>query len=537
MTQKLSPHKVSKMMALFFDGYSQTDIANKLKIDQSTVSLYVSKFKYISEQQGINAAGEEFGIMDQVEALHSLAAELKKAKLTVEEAGVGFKMVQSLQKLGISQEGYKGVLQACTKMKSEGFLNSAVELNKLEHSTGMTYQEIAVKAASTYQELKQTQQDLLAMAGKLKAAKEELADIEEQKKLASQELETRMKNVGVNMKRLELVENLALALKKAGEDDKQLEDYIQRQHLLNEAGMTLGVFVEVLEKAKSPTAKDGGKELLTMLDQYGSLAETINGLRNKVQSLTKEADGLEDKAKLKGELDKDIIKLRAEKASLEACVAESLKQKQILEDIQNKVSLLTKKKVFLESENANLQAHNQQLTEDVQSKKEIVSDLSDLEKKHDAVAAAVKEMEARLKREKRLLDITESFIGLVQSAPSSLAELEKFAAALPGLIDQAKQAKYSPNLLKAHVLEKLTGGTLQVLKCQSCGAGFSVDKPPVVYGYHCPCCGSSSQIVTDKEELTVLKEALATVKPQVIVPQIVAKHPKSNPPDGDKSLG
>jgi hypothetical protein len=45
----------------------------------------------------------------------------------------------------------------------------------------------------------------------------------------------------------------------------------------------------------------------------------------------------------------------------------------------------------------------------------------------------------------------------------------------------------------------------------------------------------SSQVVTDKEELAVLKEALATLKPQVIVTQIVAKHLKPNPPDGDKS--
>jgi len=96
---------------------------------------------------------------------------------------------------------------------------------------------------------------------------------------------------------------------------------------------------------------------------------------------------------------------------------------------------------------------------------------------------------------------------------------------------------YSPTLLKAHVLEKLTGGALLVLRCKSCGAGFSVDKPPAVYGYHCPCCGSSSQIITDKEELTVLKEALATLKPQVIVPQIVVKHPKPNAPQGDKGVG
>ncbi|MDH5696072.1 MAG: hypothetical protein OEZ00_05640, partial [Dehalococcoidia bacterium] len=425
MTQKLSPHKVSKMMALYLDGYSQTDIANKLKIDQSTVSLYVSKFKSISEQQGVKAAGEEFGIMDHVEALHSLAVELTKAKLTVEEAKVGLKMELLLQKLGIKQEDYKDLIQACTKMKSEGFINSAVKLNKLEHTTGMTHEEIMAKAASTYQQLEQTQEDLLTAAGKLKTTKEELANIEKQKKLASQELETHMKNVGVNMKRLKMVENLALALKKAGEEDKQVENYIQRQQLLNKAGIAIDVFAQILEKAKVLTAKDDGKELLAMLDQYGSLAEIINSLENKAQSLTKEADDLEHKAELKGELEADIIKLRVEKTNLETCVAQSHEQKHILEDIKNEVNLLTKKKASLEHENANLEARNQQLIEDIQCKEEKVKDLDDLERKYNAAAAALTEAEARLEQEKHWLEILESFLGLVQSASSSLADLEK----------------------------------------------------------------------------------------------------------------
>jgi predicted transcriptional regulator len=93
MTAKLSPYKLSKMMSLYFQGYSQTYIANKLKIDQSTVSLHISKFESLAEEHGLQAAAEEYGVMDQVQALHSLAAELKKAKLTVEEAKAGLKMV------------------------------------------------------------------------------------------------------------------------------------------------------------------------------------------------------------------------------------------------------------------------------------------------------------------------------------------------------------------------------------------------------------------------------------------------------------
>jgi len=129
MTKKLSPHKISKIMELNFGGYSQSDIANKLKINQSTVSQYVSKFKYLAEQQDIKAAGEEYGIVDQVEALNSLALELKETKLTVEEAKVGLKMVTVFQECGVQQEDYPDLVQACAKIKSEGFINAAVKLN------------------------------------------------------------------------------------------------------------------------------------------------------------------------------------------------------------------------------------------------------------------------------------------------------------------------------------------------------------------------------------------------------------------------
>jgi len=224
MTQKLSPHKLSRMMALYFEGYSQSAVANKLKVDQSTVSLHVSKLKSFAEQQGLKAAGEEFDIMNQIEALHSLASELKTAKLTIEEAKIGVKMERLFQKYGIKQEDYKDLIQACTKMKSEGFINSAVKLSHLEYNTGMTYEEVIAQFASTYKQLKEIQENLQIVTGKLNASKDELASIDKQKKLASQDLETHMNQIGVDMNRLTLVEDLALTLKQASVSDKALGD-------------------------------------------------------------------------------------------------------------------------------------------------------------------------------------------------------------------------------------------------------------------------------------------------------------------------
>jgi len=370
MPQKLSPYKVSKMMALYFDGYSQSQIASKLKINQATVSIHVSKFKSLLDQQGIKDAGEEFGIMDQVEALHSLAAELKKANLTVEEAKVGLKMESLLQQLRIKQEDYKDLIQACTKMKTEGFINSAVKLNKLEQSTGMTHEEIVAQAASTYEKLKNAQQDLNTVTDKLNTTKGELVSIEKQKGIAHQDLGKIMQQIGVDMSRLKQVEDLALALKKGGVSNQVLQDYIQRQKLLNEAGIGIETFVSILEKVKVITSDDHGKALLQTLSEYGNLREAKKALQATVQSLGKEADGLEQQAKLKGEIEGQITKLKAERARIEAYVFQLHDQKIVLDQVKSETNSLANKKITLEQEITKLEGHRDILSDDINAKEQ-----------------------------------------------------------------------------------------------------------------------------------------------------------------------
>ena len=357
MTQKISPNKISKMMALYFEGYSQSAIANKLNIDQSTVSLHVSMFKSLVDQQGIKAAGEEFDIMNIIDALHSLAAELKKSKSTVEEAKVGLKMVSPFQKLGVKAEDYQDVIQAATKLKTEGFLESAVELNKLEKSSGMTHEEIVAQAATKYESLKKSQQGLEIVTGTLNASKEDLVAIENQKQLASQDLQAHMQQIGVDMNRLALVEELASTLKKAGVSNENLKDYIQRQQLLNEAGISIDIFVSILEKADVVTSKDHGEGLFQMLAEYGSLSEANKTLETKAQLLEKETSNLDQKAQLKGEIEGNITKLKAEKASLEAYVSQLYEQKNMLDNIKSDISSLAEKKDELKQEIVRLETY------------------------------------------------------------------------------------------------------------------------------------------------------------------------------------
>ena len=54
MTVRLSPHKVSRIMRYYFTGISQSEIAGKAGVDQSTVSIYSSRFKEVAAQTGLS---------------------------------------------------------------------------------------------------------------------------------------------------------------------------------------------------------------------------------------------------------------------------------------------------------------------------------------------------------------------------------------------------------------------------------------------------------------------------------------------------
>ena len=110
-------------------------------MDQSTVSLYISRFESTVDEEGLGKTAEEYGIMHTVQSLHSLAAELNKTKLTVEEAKSGFRVHRVLQTCGIGEDNYAELIETCTKIHSDGFLDSAMKLNQLERSPGLGYEE------------------------------------------------------------------------------------------------------------------------------------------------------------------------------------------------------------------------------------------------------------------------------------------------------------------------------------------------------------------------------------------------------------
>lgn len=537
MVKALSENKVSKILTLCFQGFSQTEIANKLKITQPSVSIHVSKFKSLAEQQGIMAAAEEYGVMDQVTVLLDLAAELKKAKITPEEAKNGLKMELLFQEYSVPQEEYGNLIETCEKLKNEDCFNAALELNKLEKGTGLSYAELVNKYKGFTDQLTQAHDNLENITAKISTRNEELADVNKQKKLADQDLKTHKENLGVDEQRLALVETLALTLKKAKISNQELTNYIERQGLLNKAEISIGAFADILGKSKVATLGDNGKKLLDLITECGSLVEAINKQQVRKQLLLNEVSNLEQQANLKGKLEVEIKTLKIDKATLEGHITllekqeknhtNSLQKKQneleqligLIEHKQTSFKELKENKAVLENEISVKQVSSDNLDVTINLKQQNVINLTQLETKQTDLIKEIKLIETRLGTEKRRLLILDGFLGLIKMEP--LQGLKEFAASLPWLIAEAEKGEFSPETLRRHVLRTMTGGTLKVWRCSKCGSRFQVDKPaPGILGYRCPVCGDKSDLVVDKIEIDILKPLVLDTVPHKTEPVI-----------------
>lgn len=240
MTVRLSPQKVSRILRLFFSGMPQPDIAEKAGVDQSTVSIYASRFSHRTDEVGLLTAGKEFGVLNEVSALRSLSVELTKANLTVEEAKEGLKIFKIFMELGIEPEQHSALVKVCKAIDDPGFVQSAVKLSNVEAEAKMTYEEATSRfenatshLSSTEKKLKEAQDELESFNTIIAQRKQEAAgleahiahlqkEVENRKTRLERELETKKKQLEVKQAEVGQVATLKKELGKNGLDIQTL---------------------------------------------------------------------------------------------------------------------------------------------------------------------------------------------------------------------------------------------------------------------------------------------------------------------------
>ena len=283
-----------------------------------------------------------------------------------------------------------------------------------------------------------------------------------------------------------------------------------------------------MQQAKALTLHDQGKGLLDKLSEYGGLAGALEGLKDEVHSLGKQAEDMEEKDDLKRQLEEDVAKLRAEKAALEPCVKQLVEEKSELARTRARVEALQKKEDALEADLREREARRDLLTGEVGRLEQKAFDLQEVGKQAETAAARLAKITSEMEAAGNKWEIFEGLLGFVGSR--SRSDLATFVGSLPGLVEEAKKGTYSPDALKRAVLDGLTGGMLKSLVCGSCGAKFDVDKPPQTFsGYECLACHVSHFVKVDRDALKILGSALAP--PQRMTALKGQPYPKlANPP-------
>jgi len=191
MTVKLSRHKVSRILRYYFRGMTQPVIAQRVGVDQSTVSLYATSFKKRAAVVGLLAAGREFGMITEINELRSLSVELLKSNLTAEDARQGVRIIKAFQKLGIEPERHTRVIQMCKKIDDPHFINAALKLNRIEAEGQMSYEEALAKYDLTVSQIPSKKTELSQMQTKLDSLNSSIT--EKNKKLHSVDTEIKQR--------------------------------------------------------------------------------------------------------------------------------------------------------------------------------------------------------------------------------------------------------------------------------------------------------------------------------------------------------
>jgi len=171
-----------------------------------------------------------------VDSLRSLAVELAKNRLSVQDARQGVAIVRAFGNLGLPPVQHKDLIRVCKKVAEPGFVHAALELCQLETKAAVSYKQILGEfkdMCSEVQHLKSEAAErssrVAALKSEVAARKAELASLEariaqrgkevaEQEKKLEEELGNKMEGAKVTAQEVDTLSKLKVELSKLGLD-------------------------------------------------------------------------------------------------------------------------------------------------------------------------------------------------------------------------------------------------------------------------------------------------------------------------------
>jgi len=246
MTVRLSAQKVSKIIKSHFGGMTQAEIARKVGTDQSTVSIYSSRFKERARKIGLLAAGKEFAVFNEVDALRSLSVGLSKADLTVEEAKEGLRIVKTFMKLRVSPEQHLTLIKLCGEINEPGFVQAALKLSKLEARTNMSYDEVISSFERMSSDLLSSEKKLIELQTDIKSVSNSLAS-KKQERVSLEAHLAKLKNEALTQE-AQLKRELNIKIKQSKVKQTEVEEVSKLKAQLSQQGLDIPTLVKLAKE-------------------------------------------------------------------------------------------------------------------------------------------------------------------------------------------------------------------------------------------------------------------------------------------------
>jgi len=233
-------------MRHYFGGVPQTKIAKRAGVDQSTVSIYASRFKDRAAKIGLLAAGKEFQVFNEVDELRSLSVELSKAKLTMDEAKEGLRIAKVFMKLGISPKQHALLVKVCKEVDDPGFIHAAVKLSKIEDETNMSYEETISRFEKATSQLPSAEKQLEETYTKLESVDKSL--VQRKQELAGVETQLTQLQNEAKAKETKLEQELAIKMEKLNVQYKEVEEVAKLKAELDKRGLNLSTLMKLAKE-------------------------------------------------------------------------------------------------------------------------------------------------------------------------------------------------------------------------------------------------------------------------------------------------
>jgi hypothetical protein len=233
-------------MSDYFCGVSQQAIARRRGVDQSTVSLYASRFRKSADEIGLAGAGKEFSVSNEVESLRCLSVELAKGKLTAEDALEGVKIMRRFIDMGVPVKRYTELVKLCQRVADPGFVEAALDMMKFRGKAGADYEQAVRHLKHVSEELASKKAALTKLLGEVDSTTRLLAERQEELRQVEAKLADTKRSIETGQKDLE--RRLARKRTETKLKEEELAELAKLKTIVARSGMTVPDMIRIAKE-------------------------------------------------------------------------------------------------------------------------------------------------------------------------------------------------------------------------------------------------------------------------------------------------